>query len=81
MELSIRYINAKYDAISREELIVLRKDIASELNQIKNAKSDVFKMYPGVHGRFQHSQLDVLDIREQKVCAMLDNIDKMIATR
>lgn len=80
-ELSARYIAAKFTDVSREALVLLRKDVAAELAAIKAAKSDVFVRYPGVHGRFQQSQLDVLDIREQKTCAMFDNISVMIAAR
>lgn len=80
-ELSARYINAKYSKVTRAELLALQQDVAKELIEIKAAKDQVFRDYPGVHGRFQHSQLDVLDIREQKVCAMFDNIGDMIFAR
>lgn len=79
MELAIRYIAAKYSNPSKPELICLRNDAAKELRKINAEKSDVFNRYNGVHGRFQHSQLDVLDIREQKICAIIDNLDNMIA--
>lgn len=77
-ELSIRFINAKYSTTTRDELIALRKDIGKEIQDIKRAKDQVFIDYPGVHGRFQHSQLDVLDIREQKACGMFDQVNAMI---
>lgn len=77
-ELSIRFIKAKFTNVSQAELFSLRKDIVVELTQIKSAKEQVYIDYPGVHGRFQQSQLDVLDIREQKACAMFDQIDAMI---
>ncbi len=79
MTLTERYITAKYSKTSREELISLVKYARDELRSIKAAKSQVYVDYPGVHGRFQQSQLDVLDIREYKVCAMLDNLDAMVA--
>lgn len=49
------------------------------VKEIKAAKEKVYTDFPGVHGRFQQSQLDVLDIREYKACAMFDNISDMIA--
>lgn len=78
-ELATRYINAKYSKTSREELIALRNDVSAELRSIKSAKEKVYTDFPGVHGRFQQSHLDVLDIREYKACAMIDNISDMIA--
>lgn len=80
-ELSIRYIQAKYNIPSRAELLELQQEVAAELRAIKAEKSDVYARYPGVHGRFQQSQLDVLDIREQKACAMFDNLGDMIFSR
>lgn len=79
--LAARYISAKYDNPSRAELLQLQQDIAAELKSIKAEKEDVYTRYPGVHGRFQQSQLDVLDIREQKTCAMFDNLGDMIFAR
>lgn len=78
-DLATRYIKAKYSKTSREELIALRNDVSAELKAIKASKEKVYTDFPGVHGRFQQSQLDVLDIREYKVCAMIDNISDMIA--
>lgn len=73
MNISTRYIELKYSNASKEDWKDLMTAAASELAQIKNEKSDLFARYPGVHGRFQQSQLDVLDIREQKACAIYDN--------
>lgn len=78
MTLTERYITAKYSKTSREELIAIANDARAELEIIKYRKQEVYDRYPGVHGRFQQSQLDVLDIREYKVCAMLDNLDAMV---
>ena len=77
--LAIRYIEAKYKGATRAELFELQQDCSKELKTIKAEKSDVFNRFKGVHGRFQHSQLDVLDIREQKVCALFDNVGDLIA--
>lgn len=77
--LTTRYINAKYSNTSRDELVALRNDVSAELKAIKASKEKVYTDFPGVHGRFQQSQLDVLDIREYKVCAMIDSISDMIA--
>lgn len=77
-ELATRYIELKYGNRTRAALLELQQDVTKELREIKAAKSDVFVRYPGVHGRFQQSQLDVLDIREQKACAMFDNIGEML---
>lgn len=79
--IAIKFINAKYDNADKVELVNLRKKAAKELREIKAAKDDVFNRFKGVHGRFQHSQLDVLDIREYKICAVIDNLDNMIAAR
>lgn len=79
--LSTRYIDAKYGNPSRAELLELQDDVSKELQSIKTEKSDVFARFPGIHGRFQQSQLDVLDIREQKVCAMFDHVSEMIYAR
>ena len=79
--LSARYIKAKYEGASRVQLLELQQDVAKELREIKAAKEQVFRDYPGVHGRFQQSQLYVLDIREQKVSAIFDNIGDMIFAR
>ena len=80
-ELNARYINAKYSKVTIVELLTLHQDVAKELEKIKFATDQVFRDYPGVHGQFQHSHLEVLDIREQKVCAMFDNIGDMIFAR
>lgn len=80
-ELCNRYIQDKYNSPSRATLLELQQEVAAELQAIKAEKSDVYARYPGVHGRFQHSQLDVLDIREQKACAMFDNLCDMIFAR
>lgn len=77
-ELSARYIAAKYNNLSRNDLLSIQDDACQELKSIKAEKADVYARYPGVHGRFQQSQLDVLDIREQKVCAIFDNVSDMI---
>ncbi|QDP66975.1 MAG: hypothetical protein Unbinned3138contig1000_17 [Prokaryotic dsDNA virus sp.] len=78
MNLAEQYIAAKYGNPTRADLIALRKKVGAEIETIKDEKSDVFRRYTGVHGRFQESQLDVLDIREQKASAMFDNISVMI---
>ena len=77
-ELSIKYINAKYGNPSAFDLVELRKDAAAELEEIRNEKEDIYRKYPRAHGRFQQSQLDVLDIREQKVRAIYENVKKMM---
>lgn len=80
-ELSIRLIRAQHGNPSRAELLELQQDAAKELREIKAAKSDVFNRYSGVHGRFQQSQLDVLDIREQKICALFDKVSNLAYAR
>lgn len=80
--LANTYINLKYGNATREDWNNLMIAAGKEIEFIKSAKSDVFDRYPGVHGRFQHSQLDVLDIREQKICAIYDNaMNAMVAAR
>ena len=73
-----RYIIATIKGAPLEELVAMKAEAAKELIAIKGAKSDVFKRFLGVHGRFQQSQLDVLDIRETKMCAIFDNLSDMI---
>lgn len=77
-QLSIKYVKATVVGVTKTELIELRKEASTELTEIKKSKNSVFERFKGVHGRFQHSQLDVLDIRETKVCHMIDNIDELI---
>lgn len=80
--LAEQYINLKYGNATRADWKNLMIAAGKELQEIKAEKSDVFKRYPGVHGRFQHSQLDVLDIREQKICAIYDNaMNAMVTAR
>ena len=76
--LNERYIIATIAGADLGTLLNMKDECAKELTEIKNAKSDVFNRFHGVHGRFQHSQLDVLDIRETKMCAMFDNLSDMI---
>lgn len=73
------WLNAKYNGSNIEGLKRLRNDICETLKSIKKEKDDVFNRFKGVHGIFQHSQLDVLDIREAKTCMVIDEIDKMIS--
>jgi len=73
-----RYIIATIKGADHITLVNMRDEAAKELAEIKNAKAELFKRYPGVHGRFQQSQLDVTDIRETKMCAMFDNLSDMI---
>ena len=80
-ELTERYIKAKYNNVSKTELIALRNDAANALTEIKSAKSEIYANGPHIHGRFQQSQLDVLDIQESKICAIFDNVSEMINSR
>lgn len=80
VKLSAQYINLKYGNASREDWKNLMISAIRELKDIKSAKSDIFQRYPGTHGRFQQSQLDVLDIREHKVCAIYDNAMNMLVS-
>lgn len=82
MNIASTYIKLEYGNATREDWKALMIAAGKELEVIKAAKSDVFARYPGVHGRFQQSQLDVLDIREQKTCAIYDNaMNAMVAAR
>ena len=76
--LNERYIIATIKGADCAALLSMQNEAARELAEIKKAKADLFDRYPGVHGRFQQSQLDVLDIRETKMCAMFDNLSDMI---
>lgn len=76
MNIATTYIKLKYGNATREDWRNLMVAASKEIEEIKSEKADVFKRYSGVHGRFQHSQLDVLDIREQKACAVYDNAMK-----
>lgn len=79
MTISEKFIQAKYTRQTRDQLLTLRREIGAEIAEIKAAKNDVFARFKGVHGRFQQSQLDVLDTREYKACAMFDQVTGMIA--
>jgi len=72
-QISNRYISLKFSAASREDWMGLAKDAAKIISLIKSEKSDVFANGPRVHGAAQQSQLDVLDMREQRMCAVFDN--------
>ena len=74
-----QWLTAKYKGSNVDDLKKLRESIGVTLKEIKKEKSSVFERFKGIHGRFQHSQLDVLDIREIKTCAVIDDIDNMIA--
>lgn len=78
LSLSEKFVIARIKGATRSELLTLQDEAGKELKEIKAAKSDVYARFPGVHGRFQQSQLDVLDIRENKVCAMFDELSEMI---
>ncbi len=71
--LGQRYVKAQYGKVTAEEIASLRADAVAELSAIKAAKAAIHEK-AGVHGRFQQSQLDVLDIREFKVCAIIDGL-------
>ena len=79
-EISERYITAIIKGATRAELLSLRSEVGAEIREIKAGKSDVFARFPGIHGRFQQSQLDVFDIRERKCSVMFDNLSEMIAS-
>lgn len=78
MSLAATYIDLKYGNPSIDDLVNFRKECVREVNAIERRKSDVFKRFTGVHGRFQQSQLDVMDIQQNKVSAMIQNVNKMI---
>jgi hypothetical protein len=76
-----KFINLKYGNPSRDHLVSFRRELATELREINDRNDEIFTTYKGVHGRFQQSQLDVLDIRKMKVYGMIDQVDAMIAKR
>lgn len=78
LSLSEKFVIARIKGATRAELLALQDQAGKELKEIKAEKSDVYKRYPGVHGRFQQSQLDVLDMRETKICAMFDTLSDLI---
>lgn len=78
-DLSKNYVKAKYGNPSFLELTELQNQAIAELQEIEIAKNDIYKRFAGIHGRFQQSQLDVLDIREQKTSAILQNVKMMLA--
>lgn len=81
-DIAEQYIKLKYGNVTRADWKALMVAAGKEIEAIKAEKSDVFARYPGVHGRFQQSQLDVLDIREMKACAVYDNaMNAMAAAR
>ena len=76
--LNERYIIATVKGADRAVLLSMQEEASLELVEIRNARAELFDRYPRVHGRFQQSQLDVLDIRETKMCAVFDNLSDMI---
>ena len=76
--LNERFIIATVKGADRATLLSMQDEASKELLEIQSAKTELFDRYPGVHGRFQQSQLDVLDIRETKMCAVFDNLSDMI---
>lgn len=71
--VSRQYIDLKYGNASAQDWRDLMKSAGAVLTQIKTEKSEIYANGPRVHGAFQQSQLDVLDQREFKVCAVYDN--------
>ncbi len=71
--LGQRYVKVQYGKADKAEMFSLRNDAIAELGAIKAAKAAIHAK-AGVHGRFQQSQLDVLSIREFKVCAIIDGL-------
>lgn len=74
-----KYIEYKYGNAPKAELIAFQKSVAAVIREIKQEKQAVYANGPAVHGRFQQSQLDVLDIHENKLCAIFDNTYDLIA--
>lgn len=74
-----KYIGYKYGNAPKVELQAFQKAVAAEISAIKREKSAIYENGPAVHGRFEQSQLDVLDIHENKLCAIFDNTYDLIA--
>lgn len=72
-EISRRYISAKYGETDKSGWKALAIDAAKVIEMVKAEKSEVFTNGPRVHGRRQQSQLDILDNREMRMCAVFDN--------
>jgi len=77
--LTEAYINAKFGAPSKAVCRELMKQAASVIEGCKAAKSEVYASGPYVHGPRQQSQLDLLDVWQNKAEAVFDNAMEMMA--
>lgn len=76
--LTNAYINVKFGSPSKQVCRDLMKQAAAVIEGCKTAKSEIYANGPKVHGAFQQSQLDLLDIWENKACAVYDNAMEMM---
>lgn len=77
-KITERYIALKYGEAPRSEWKALMVDAGQVISAIKAEKSEIFTNGPKVHGRFQQSQLDILDEREFRMSAVYDNAMNMM---
>ena len=75
--LSSAYI-ALTVAPTKEACKAVMKQAGAVIQGCKKAKEDVYTNGPKVHGARQHSQLDMLDIWQNKAEAVFDNAEKMM---
>lgn len=76
--LTEAYVNLKYGTPSKNACRELMKQAAAVIEGCKKAKEEIYTNGPKVHGARQQSQLDLLDIWENKACAVYDNTMEMM---
>ena len=76
--LTNAYINVKFGTPSKAVCRDLMKQANEVIEGCKKAKEEIYTNGPKIHGATQHSQLDLLDVWENKACAVYDNAMEMM---
>lgn len=77
-DLTNSYINLKYGVATKAACREVMMQAAAVIDSCKKAKEEVYANGPKVHGATQQSQLDLLDIWENKACAVYNNVMQMM---
>ena len=78
VELTKAYLDVKYGNVTKEECQKVIDQANELIIECKKAKEEIYKSGPKVHGARQQSQLDMIDIWENKACAIYDNVTKIM---
>ncbi len=76
--LTNAYINLKYGVATKQACREVMMQAAAVIDGCKKAKEEIYTNGPKVHGATQQSQLDLLDVWENKACAVYDNTMAMM---